>query len=199
VEVEGCLLDNKGMPVNAAPLIEELRGTTHELDFEYGICQFEYKTPPTPMDSLLDLNSLFEEFIEHLDRAVKKVYKGKEMVFPVFLGANPSPQILDDDSYRLITDKPRYMKLAHWQREMPDVEIEGHKFKALQVPSAIQGFHLHLQGQNPFHTAQMFNHILNLIPSALILGANSRLLAGIRSVRTAKFRLSNYYSISGWR
>jgi gamma-glutamylcysteine synthetase len=178
VEVEGCLLDNKGMPVNAAPLIEELKGTTHELDFEYGICQFEYKTPPTPMDSLLDLNSLFEEFIEHLDRAVQKVYKGKEMVFPVFLGANPSPQILNDDSYRLITDKPRYMKLAHWQREMPDVEIEGHKFKALQIPSAIQGFHLHLQGQNPFHTAQMFNHILNLIPSAIILGANSRLLAG---------------------
>jgi gamma-glutamylcysteine synthetase len=100
------------------------------------------------------------------------------MVFPVFLGANPSPQILNDDSYRLITDKPRYMKLAHWQREMPDVEIEGHKFKALQIPSAIQGFHLHLQGQNPFHTAQMFNHILNLIPSAIILGANSRLLAG---------------------
>ena len=178
VEVEGCLLDNKGMPVNAAPLIEELKGTTHELDFEYGICQFEYKTPPTPMDSLLDLNSLFEEFIEHLDRAVQKVYKGKEMVFPVFLGANPSPKILNDDSYRLITDKPRYMKLAHWQREMPDVEIEGHKFKALQIPSAIQGFHLHLQGQNPFHTAQMFNHILNLIPSAIILGANSRLLAG---------------------
>jgi hypothetical protein len=114
VEVEGCLLDNKGMPVNAAPLIEELKGTIHELDFEYGICQFEYKTPPTPMDSLLDLNSLFEEFIEHLDRAVQKVYKGKEMVFPVFLGANPSPQILNDDSYRLITDKPRYMKLAHW-------------------------------------------------------------------------------------
>ena len=161
-----------------APLIEELKGTTHELDFEYGLCQFEYKTPPTPMDSLLDLNSLFEEFIEHLDRAVQKVYKGKEMVFPVFLGANPSPQILNDDSYRLITDKPRYMKLAHWQREMPDVEIEGHKFKALQIPSAIQGFHLHLQGQNPFHTAQMFNHILNLIPSAIILGANSRLLAG---------------------
>jgi hypothetical protein len=36
------------------------------------------------------------------------------MVFPIFLGANPSPQILNDDSYRLITDKPRYMKLAHW-------------------------------------------------------------------------------------
>ena len=179
VEIEGCLLDNKGIPVNAAPLIEELKGTTHELDFEYGICQFEYKTPPTPMNSLLDLNILFEEFIEHLARAVQKVYKDKEMVFPIFLGANPSPQILkDDNSYGLITDKPRYKKLAHWQSEIPDVEIEGLKFKALQIPSAIQGFHLHLQGQNPFHTAQMFNHILNLIPSAIILGANSRLLAG---------------------
>lgn len=179
VEVEGFLLDNKAMPVNAAPLIEELKGTMHELDFEYGICQFEYKTPPTPMDNLLDLNSLFEEFIEHLDRAVQKVYKDKEMVFPVFLGGNPSPQILNDDErYKLITNKPRYLKLANWQSKIPDVEIEGQKFKALQIPSAIQGFHLHLQGQNPFHTAQMFNHILNLIPSAIILGANSRLIAG---------------------
>jgi gamma-glutamyl:cysteine ligase YbdK (ATP-grasp superfamily) len=180
VEIEGCLLDNKGIPINAAPLIEELKGTTHELDFEYGICQFEYKTPPIPMDRLLDLNSLFEEFIERLDRAVQKVYKDKEMVFPIFLGANPSPEILkgNDDVYRLITNKPRYKNLAHWQSEIPDVEIEGQKFKALQVPSAIQGFHLHLQGQNPSHTAQIFNHILNLIPSAIILGANSRLLAG---------------------
>jgi gamma-glutamylcysteine synthetase len=179
VEVEGFLLDNKAMPVNAAPLIEELKGTMHELDFEYGICQFEYKTPPTPMDNLLNLNNLFEEFIEHLDRAVQKVYKDKEMVFPVFLGGNPSPQILNDDErYKLITNKPRYLKLANWQSKIPDVEIEGQKFKALQIPSAIQGFHLHLQGQNPFHTAQMFNHILNLIPSAIILGANSRLIAG---------------------
>jgi gamma-glutamylcysteine synthetase len=78
----------------------------------------------------------------------------------------------------LVTANPRYKKLAQWQSEIPDVEIEGLKLKALQVPTAIQGFHLHLQGQNPSHTAQMFNHILNLIPSAIILGANSRLLAG---------------------
>lgn len=186
VEIEGCLLDNKGVPVNAAPLIEELKGTTHELDFEYGMCQFEYKTQPTPMYSLLDLNNLFEEFIEHLDRAVQKVYKHKEMVFPVLLGGNPSPEILKDHydnnrnntTYGLITDKPRYKKLARWQTKIPDVEIEGLKFKALQIPSAIQGFHLNLQGQNPIHTAQMFNHILNLIPSAIVLGANSRLFAG---------------------
>jgi gamma-glutamylcysteine synthetase len=177
VEVEGCLIDNKGVPVNAAPLIEELKGTIHELDFEYGICQFEYKTTPTPMDSLIDLNTLFEEFIEHLNRGVQKVYKDKEMVFPVFLGANPSPEIFKAEN-GLITDKPRYKKLARWQSQIPDAEIEGQKFKALQVPSAIQGFHLNLQAKNPCHTAQMFNHILNLIPSAIILGANSRLLAG---------------------
>ena len=52
------------------------------------------------------------------------------------------------------------------------------KLKALYVATAIQGFHLHLQAQNPVHTAQMFNHILNLIPSAIVLGANSRLLGG---------------------
>ncbi|MFL6402581.1 MAG: hypothetical protein ACJ71M_03765 [Nitrososphaeraceae archaeon] len=182
VEIEGCLLDKKGMLVNAAPLIEALKGKTHELDFEYGICQFEYKTPPTPMHNLLDLNTLFEEFIERLNAIVQKVYKNREMVFPVFLGANPSPEILKYDdynnNYRFVTSKPRYKKLARWQSEIPDVEIEGLKFKALQVPAAIQGFHLHLQGQNPFHTVQMFNHILNLIPSAIILGANSRLLAG---------------------
>jgi gamma-glutamylcysteine synthetase len=187
VEVEGCLLDNKGVPVNAAPLIEELKGTRYELDFEYGMCQFEYKTSPTSMDRLLDLNNLFEEFIEHLDRAVHKVYKDKEMVFPVFLGGNPSPEILkylddsinnNNNSYGLITDKSRYKKLARWQSGIPDVEIEGQKFKALQIPSAIQGFHLNLQAKNPIHTAQMFNHILNLIPSAIMLGANSRLLAG---------------------
>src|SRR5690242_21310817 len=108
------------------------------------MCQFEYKTQPTPMYSLLDLNNLFEEFIEHLDRAVQKVYKHKEMVFPVLLGGNPSPEILKDHydnnrnntTYGLITDKPRYKKLARWQTKIPDVEIEGLKFKALQIPSA---------------------------------------------------------------
>jgi gamma-glutamyl:cysteine ligase YbdK (ATP-grasp superfamily) len=183
VEIEGCLVDNKGTLVNAAPLIEALNGKRHKLDFEYGMCQFEYKTPPTPMHNLLDLNTLFEEFIEHLNVVIHKVYKDRETVFPVFLGANPSPEILKYDGnnnniYSLVTANPRYKKLAQWQSDIPDVEIEGVKFKALQVPAAIQGFHLHLQGQNPPHTAQMFNHILNLIPSAIILGANSRLLAG---------------------
>ena len=78
----------------------------------------------------------------------------------------------------MITDKPRYNQLARWQSKIPDVEIDGQKLKALHVATAIQGFHLHLQAQNPIHTAQMFNHILNLIPSAIVLGANSRLLGG---------------------
>ena len=174
VEVEGCLLDTKGMPVNAQPLIKEFEGTKHKLDFEYGICQFEYKTAPLPMAALADLNILFEEFLERLGRAVHNVYKNKDVI-PVFLGGNPSPAILKDG---LITDKPRYKKLARWQSKIPPVEIDGQKFEAMHVATAIQGFHFHLQGKNPSYTARMFNHILNLIPSVIVLGANSRLFGG---------------------
>ena len=73
VEIEACLLDDNSIPVNADPLIKELEGTKHKVDYEYGICQFEYKTLPTPMDSLLDLNTEIEEFIEYLDKSVQKV------------------------------------------------------------------------------------------------------------------------------
>ena len=75
VEIEACLLDNKAIPVNAAPLIRELEDTEHKIDFEYGICQFEYKTQPTPMDRLLDLNILIEGFIEDLERQLLKFTK----------------------------------------------------------------------------------------------------------------------------
>ena len=61
---------------------------------------------------------------------------------------------------------------------MPDVEIEGQKFKAMHIAAAIQGFSFPFAGKNPHYTAMMFNHILNMIPSAIILGANSRLFAG---------------------
>ena len=172
VEIEICLIDGKGTPVDAKPLIELLR-QYHDIDFEYGICQLEYRTEPVSFESLAQLNLQFEEFIEHLDLIVNKVYKND--VFPVFLGSNPSPHILKDG---LITNKPRYLRLARWQNRIPDVEIDGQKFKALHVAAAIQGFHLHLQGKNPNFTAQMFNHILNLIPSVILLGANSRLFAG---------------------
>jgi gamma-glutamylcysteine synthetase len=172
VEIEICLIDGKGTPVDAKPVIELLR-QYHDTDFEYGICQLEYRTEPVSFERLAQLNLQFEEFIEHLDLIVNKVYKND--IFPVFLGSNPSPHILKGG---LITKKPRYLRLARWQNRIPDVEIDGQKFKALHVAAAIQGFHLHLQGKNPNFTAQMFNHILNLIPSVILLGANSRLFAG---------------------
>ena len=172
VEIEICLIDGKGTPVDAKPVIELLR-QYHDIDFEYGICQLEYRTEPVSFERLAELNLQFEEFIEHLDLIVNRVYKND--VFPVFLGSNPSPHILKGG---LITNKPRYLRLARWQNRIPDVEIDGQKFKALHVAAAIQGFHLHLQGKNPNFTAQMFNHILNLIPSVILLGANSRLFAG---------------------
>ena len=143
VEIEVCLIDGKGIPVDAKPVIELLR-RYHDIDFEYGICQLEYRTEPVSFESLAQLNLDFEEFIEHLDLIVNKVYKND--VFPVFLGSNPSPHILNDG---LITNKPRYLRLARWQNRIPDVEIDGQKFKALHVASAIQGFHLHLQGKTP--------------------------------------------------
>ena len=112
VEIEACLLDDNGIPVNADPLIKELEGTKHKVDYEYGVCQFEYKTLPTPMDRLLDLNTEIEEFIEYLDKSVQKVWgNNNNDVIPVFLGGNPSPLIFKDG---LITDKPRYNQLARW-------------------------------------------------------------------------------------
>ena len=186
VEIELCLIDGKGMPVDARPAIERLR-RYHDIDYEYGKCQLEYKTEPVSFDRLIRLKSQFEEFIEHLDIAVNKVYRRD--VFPVFLGANPSPHVLKNG---LITKKPRYLQLAKWQRKIPDVEIDGQKFKALHVAAAIQGFHLHLQGKNPNFTAQMFNHILNLISAAILLGANSRLFAGkVFSIHEPRIYLYN--------
>jgi gamma-glutamyl:cysteine ligase YbdK (ATP-grasp superfamily) len=174
IEIEICLLDSEAKTVSAQPLIEELKGKEYQVDNEYGSCQFEFRTPPTNMENILELNTLFEQFIDYIDKVVQNVYKDRE-VYPVFLGANPSPQVLREE---LITDKPRYKKLAEWQSKIPDVEIDGQKIRALQIATAIQGFHLHLQGQNPAHTAMMFNHILNIIPSAILLGANSKLFAG---------------------
>src|SRR5918996_3128598 len=174
IEIEICLLDREAKTVNAQPLIEELKGREYHVDNEYGSCQFEFRTSPTNIENIRELNTLFEQFIDYIDKVIQKVYKDRD-VYPVFLGANPSPQILEE---LLITDKPRYRKLAEWQSKIPDVEIDGQKIRALQIATAIQGFHLHLQGQNPTHTAMMFNHMLNIIPSAILLGANSKLFAG---------------------
>jgi gamma-glutamyl:cysteine ligase YbdK (ATP-grasp superfamily) len=174
IEIEICLLDHEAKTVNAQPLIEELKGKEYHVDNEYGSCQFEFRTSPTNIENIRELNTLFEQFIDYIDKVIQKVYKDRD-VYPVFLGANPSPQILKE---LLITDKPRYRKLAEWQSKIPDVEIDGQKIRALQIATAIQGFHLHLQGQNPAHTAMMFNHMLNIVPSAILLGANSKLFAG---------------------
>lgn len=173
VEIEGCLINKNGRPVDAKPLIERMEGTNFELDFEYGKCQFEYKTNPVPIDRLQEINEQLEDFIGALAIQIEKTYPYE--VYPLFLGANPSPSILDDE---MVTNKPRYLKLQKWQSKFPDVEIEGLKYNASQVAYAIQGFHFHLQGKDPHYTAKMFNHILNLIPSAILLCANSKLFAG---------------------
>jgi len=88
VEIEICLLDGKAKPVDAGPAIERLR-RYHDIDYEYGKSQLEYRTEPVPFDTLARLNSQFEDFIDHLDSTVNKVYRRE-----VFLGANPSPHIL---------------------------------------------------------------------------------------------------------
>lgn len=177
IEIEACLIDrNSGLPVDAKPLINRMRDKKHALDFEYAKCQFEYRTEHLPIDKLDTLNTLLEEFVEELGIEIRKAYSrsGRDVV-PVFLGANPSPGILRDD---WVADKPRYRALAKWQAKIPDVEIEGQRFRALQSAYAIQGFHFHLQGRNPGYAANMFNHILALIPSLILLSANSRLFAG---------------------
>ncbi|HEU5172038.1 MAG TPA: hypothetical protein VFT83_00785 [Nitrososphaeraceae archaeon] len=118
---------------------------------------------------------MYEDFIiEHLEKTIQKIYKNK-IVIPVFLGGNPSPKILTDN---MITNNDRYRKLFEWQSKFFDIELDGRKFKAAHIPAAIQGFHFHLQGRNPTYAVLMFNHILNLISSAIVLGANSKLFAG---------------------
>jgi gamma-glutamyl:cysteine ligase YbdK (ATP-grasp superfamily) len=123
IEIEICLLDSEAKTVSAQPLIEELKGKEYQVDNEYGSCQFEFRTPPTNMENILELNTLFEQFIDYIDKVVQNVYKDRE-VYPVFLGANPSPHVLREE---LITDKPQYRKLAEWQSKIPDVEIDGQR------------------------------------------------------------------------
>ncbi len=173
VEIEGCLLDDKALPVNAYPLIKEL-SSKYKVDNEYGKCQFEVITDPVSMHSLSNLNLFFEEFLDYLSLAIKKVYRNRNVI-PVFMGGNPSPDIF---KRKFVTRKERYLNLYKAQSKIPDIELEGQKFKAQNIATAIQGFHLHLQGTNPIHTANMFNYILNLIPSAILLGCNDRLFAG---------------------
>ena len=173
VEVEACLLDDKALPVNAYPLIKEL-SSKYKVDTEYGKCQFEVITDPISMYNLSSINLFFEEFLDFLLLSIKKVYKNRNVI-PVFLGGNPSPAIF---KRKFITRKERYLDLYNKQKKIPDIELEGQKYKARDIATAIQGFHLHLQGKNPIYTANMFNYLINLIPTALLLGSNSKLFAG---------------------
>ncbi|MBA3286351.1 MAG: hypothetical protein H0U27_15005 [Nitrosopumilus sp.] len=174
IEIEGCLLNDKGLPVDAAPLIEESFNTKHPLDYEYGKCQFEFKTNPFSFYELSKINDITQDFIESLDNLAKKAYPNQNVI-PVFLGANPSSVFSDET---IVTNKPRYKKISEWQSAFPDALMDGQTFKSNLIGTAIQGFHFHLQGKNADYTAHMFNHILNLIPSSILLGANSRLIAG---------------------
>ncbi len=174
IEIEGCLLNDKGLSVDAAPLIEESINTKHPLDYEYGKCQFEFKTNPFSFYELSKINDITQDFIERLGSLVKKAYPNQNVI-PVFLGANPSSVFSDET---IITNKPRYKKISEWQSAFPDAQMDGQTFKSNLIGTAIQGFHFHLQGKNADYTAHMFNHILNLIPSSILLGANSRLIAG---------------------
>ena len=104
VEIEICLLDDKSLPVNAHALIKEL-SIKYDVDFEYGKCQFEVKTDPISMHSLSMVNVFFEEFIDYLGVAIKKVYKNRNVI-PVFLGGNPSPEIFKK---KLVTALSEYL------------------------------------------------------------------------------------------
>ena len=174
IEIEGCLLNDKGRPIDASALIEKSLNTKYPLDYEYGKCQFEFKTYPLSFYELSKINEITQDFIEGLENLVRRAYPNQNII-PVFLGGNPSPIFTDET---IITNKPRYKKISDWQSTFPDAQMDGQTFKSNLIGTAIQGFHFHLQGKNADYTAHMFNHILNLIPSSILLGANSRLIAG---------------------
>jgi len=174
IEIEGCLLNDKGRPIDASALIEKSLNTKYPLDYEYGKCQFEFKTYPLSFYELPKINEITQDFMEGLENLVRRAYPNQNVI-PVFLGGNPSPIFTDET---VITNKPRYKKISDWQSTFPDAQMDGQTFKSNLIGTAIQGFHFHLQGKNADYTAHMFNHILNLIPSSILLGANSRLIAG---------------------
>ncbi len=43
IEIEICLLDSQAKAVHAQPLIEKLKETKYQVDYEYGSCQFEFR------------------------------------------------------------------------------------------------------------------------------------------------------------
>jgi hypothetical protein len=80
IEIEICLFDNQAKTVLVKPLIEKLKETEYQIDYEYGSCQFEFRTPPTDMENILELNTLFEQFIDYIDKTIQKVYKDRETI-----------------------------------------------------------------------------------------------------------------------
>ena len=176
IEIEACLLDGASNPVNSHDLIENLK-SKYNVDHEYGSCQFEYKTDPIPINELEIIYTQAIQFIDHLNSTIQKISsRNNKKIIPVFLGSNPSPTIF---SREMITNDFRYKKISEWQKNnIPDTEIDGDKIKAYQIASAIQGIHINIQGKNPQHTTQMYNQILNLIPTTILMGSSGRLLAG---------------------
>jgi hypothetical protein len=174
IEIEGCLLNDKGNSVDASSLIEKSVSTKYPLDYEYGKCQFEFKTDPFSFSDLTKIKDIAQDFFESLERLIDRAYP-RESVIPVFLGANPSPMVSSGSD---ITNRARFQKISEWFSAFPDASMNGQTFQSNLIYRSIQGFHFHLQGKNADYTVQMFNHALNLIPSAVLLGANSRLMAG---------------------
>ena len=72
IEIEICLVDSQARVVDAHPLIEKLKETEYQVDYEYGSCQFEFRTPPTNMENIFELNMLFEQFIDYIDKTIPK-------------------------------------------------------------------------------------------------------------------------------
>ena len=176
IEIEGCLLDESSNPVNSSEVIEYFKQSKYILDHEYGSCQFEYKTNPIPITELDKIYTETIEFLEYLHLVIQKISrKNNRKILPVFLGSNPSPTIF---SKNMVTDDKRYRKISKWQMNISDSEIDGDKIKAFKIASAIQGIHINIQGKNPQHTIQMYNHILNLIPTTILMGSSGRLLSG---------------------
>ena len=171
MEVEACLLDDKALPVNAHPLIKELC-SKYKVDSEYGKCQFEVITDPISMHNLSTINSFFEEFLDFLASSINKVYKNRHVI-PVFLGGNPSPEIF---KRKFVTRKERYQNIYNSQIKTPDIELEGQVFKARDIATAIQGFHLHLQGKNPVYTSNMFNYLLNINSFSPVIGLQQQII-----------------------
>ena len=176
IEIEACLLDESSNPVNSSEVIEYFKQSKYILDYEYGSCQFEYKTNPITINELDKIYTETIEFLEYLHLVIQKISrKNNRKILPVFLGSNPSPTIF---SKSMVTDNKRYRKISKWQKNISDAEIDGDKIKAFKIASAIQGIHINIQGKNPQHTIQMYNHILNLIPTTILMGSSGRLLSG---------------------